>query len=121
MRYPTDFSFYGLDSVTGFNNAVIAGLVASASLTLGFLFSKPISTKDLKSELFSKDKVLIRARQVSILVMMIWVVLMIMLGGTSVLSLLSQGRSDELNASFSGVPILLQALPASSFIIFQVC
>lgn len=118
MRYPTDFSFYGLDSVTGFNSAVIAGLVASAALTLGFISSKPSDTTDLKTELFSKDKVLIRARVVSILVMMIWVTLMILLGGTSVLSLLSQGRSDELNAIFSGVPILLQALPASSFIIF---
>jgi oligosaccharide repeat unit polymerase len=118
MRYPEDFSFYGLDSVTGFNSAVIAGLVASVSLTFGFIFSKPINTTGFKFKNFLGEKVLIRARLVSMLLMVIWVALMFLIGGTSVLSLLSQGRSDELNANFRGVPILLQALPASSFIIF---
>lgn len=119
MRYPTDFGFYGLDSVTGFNSAVITGLVGSIALTSGFILSRPSSSPDFVAPLFSKDQVLSRARRISILIMLIWVGWMVLLGGTSVLSLLSQGRSDELNANFRGVPILLQALPASSFIIFS--
>lgn len=119
MRYPTDFAFYGLDSVTGFNSAVIAGLIASIALNLGFIFSRPSSRSELINPILSKDQILSRARAMSILIMLIWVGFMVMLGGTSVLTLLLQGRSDELNANFRGVPILLQALPASSFIIFS--
>lgn len=119
MRYPIDFAFYGLDSVSGFNSSVIAGLVASLSLTLGFVFSRPSSSAKSGDSQFSKNEVLNRARRISFIIMIIWLGLMVWIGGASVISLLSQGRSDELNAKFRGVPILLQALPPSSFIILS--
>ncbi len=119
MRYPTDFAFYGLDSVTGFNTAVIAGLTGSIALSLGFMFSKPGRRSELTDPILSKDQILGRARVLSIFIMLIWLGFMVLLGGTSILKLLLQGRSDEFNSNFRGVPILLQALPASSFIIFS--
>lgn len=119
MRYPIDFAFYGLDSVSGFNSSVIAGLVASFSLTLGFVFSRSSSSAKYGDFQFSNNEVLNRARRISLIIMIIWLGFMVWIGGASVLSLLAQGRSNELNASFRGVPILLQALPPSSFIILS--
>ncbi len=120
MRYPTDFEFYGLDSLTGFNRAVAAGLIASLSLSIGFFFAKPYVREVSEKEFYLKKDIVMRARMISIILMILWVILMIVIGGTNVLTLLSQGRSEALNLSFVGVPVLLQALPASSFIIFSV-
>lgn len=120
MRYPKDFEFYGLDAVTGFNRSVAAGLIASFSLTVGFCLSHPSIQRVNKKELYKRNVIVKRARMVSISLIFLWATLMIYIGGTNVLSLLSQGRSEELNSKFAGVPILLQTLPASSFIIFSV-
>ena len=119
MRYPNDFRFYGLDSVTGFNKATATGVIASLMLSLGFFISKNNLKLKVTSLNGSALQILRRSRSISWAIMLLWVSFMVFFGGFSVLSLLLKGRSDELNARFKGVPILLQALPAASFIIFS--
>ena len=118
MHYPFDFSFYGLDAVTGFNASARLGFVASSTLTLGFLAAKPSKVSLVPDFRHSTKNILRRARIVSLSLFALWLVFMIFVGGSSVFSLLAKGRSTELNSYFSGVPIALQALPAASFVVF---
>lgn len=117
MQYPDDFSFYGLDAVSGFNQAAMFGFLATLALNFGFYISNPNEKPTMEYANKPNEKLLKKSRNISVAMMILWLILMLIIGGTSILSILAKGRSDDLNALFRGVPILLQAMPAASFMI----
>jgi hypothetical protein len=124
------YSFYGSDVRRGFETAEWVGLLATIALVVGYGFSKAIrSSREPSASVAvvgsdtdeSSDVALSRIKVAAVIsggLLVAWLLVMVVLGGgVSFLTVLFAGRSDAVNARLTGLPAVVPALPVVAALI----
>jgi hypothetical protein len=122
-----DNDFYGYDPTAGYTLAVVVGLVALTSVLAGYVvyFSvrrqSPGRESTRATEPLGRPTPTIRAATTAALALtMTWLTAMgVVGGGPSFLTILYGGRSEQVERTLAGVPVLIGALPLAGALVLS--
>lgn len=121
-----DYEFYGFDITDGVWAALTVGAVSLLFVSVGFVTSRRRSKTpllphpDLRSLRTSATGSVQRASRYSLVLLFLWMVSIVVIGGVDLLSQSFGGRSATISEAFRNVPVLVGALPAgASFLVIS--
>ena len=115
MLHDRDFEFYGLDVVTGFDQAAFVGFAGILALSAGYFFPSRARTAPSRTAAPAPGYSMYRAGLVGTGLVLAWLVANIVKGGSiGFLTQVFAGRSASTGAALAGLPVVVAAFPVAS-------